>query len=349
MAALPVGLDYTQATAKGDAVEPADVDRVVAHKMFAEAPEHVLRDLLKVFSAEKPDALLLDPWERGGFVAAEAAGVPHGSVILGLRTGTLFGQLPFEVSERERLVEERVRAPDRRLREIAGIPPHDRWLGEGAYDRSLALDMGPPSLQAWPNAWNSHTSHPLRPEPHVSEADSSWLAEVDPAEPLVAVSFGTLFGTPALYRQATEAALATGARVVAVTGYDLGLDHPRLMVRNWVNMPKLLERTSVLMHHGGWGSTIAALASGTPSVVVPLGSDQHVNAHRLAATGASRTVGADSLGDELAPALDRALEDPLLRLNAQRLGTEIAAMPSASEVVPLIERLARDGQPVLRY
>ncbi|HZW99073.1 MAG TPA: nucleotide disphospho-sugar-binding domain-containing protein, partial [Trueperaceae bacterium] len=47
---------------------------------------------------------------------------------------------------------------------------------------------------------------------------------------------------------------------------------------HWVNMPKLLERTSVLMHHGGWGSTIAALASGTPSVVVPLGSDQHVNA-----------------------------------------------------------------------
>ena len=42
-------------------------------------------------------------------------------------------------------------------------------------------------------------------------------------------------------------------------------------------------------------------------------------------------------------------EDPLLRLNAQRLGTEIAAMPSASEVVPLIERLARDGPPVLRY
>jgi UDP:flavonoid glycosyltransferase YjiC (YdhE family) len=33
-----------------------------------------------------------------------------------------------------------------------------------------------------------------------------------------------------------------------------------------------MDRSDVLVHHGGWGSTIAALATGTPAVVIPLGA-----------------------------------------------------------------------------
>jgi UDP:flavonoid glycosyltransferase YjiC (YdhE family) len=47
-------------------------------------------------------------------------------------------------------------------------------------------------------------------------------------------------------------------------------------------------------------------------------------------------------------AIRTVLEDPVYRLNAERLRREIESMPTAAEVVPIIERLAMDGPPVLR-
>lgn len=345
--AIAVGPDYTQAGAKGAAATATEVHSTVAKKMFVDAPPQVLRDLLAKFERERPDVLLLDPWERGGFVAAAAAGLPHGAVILGVRTGTQFGRLPLDLKEREAVFEEQVRQPDRLLRQIAGLEPHDRWLGEGPFDRTLALDLAPPSLQCWPHTWNSHTSHPLRPEVHVSGGDHTWLDELDPDTPLVTLSFGTLFGTPELFGAAAEAALSTGSQVVALTGFELPIEHVRLRKVAWASLDQLLARTDVFVHHGGFGTTIGALATGTASVMVPLGSDQPLNAARVGAVGAGLTVSAESLSEDLGPAVDKVLSDPIFRLNAERLKAEIASMPAASEVVPLIKRLAVSGGPVL--
>lgn len=344
---LPVGPAYTQQSAKGEATDPADVHRVVARQMFVDAPSQVLTDLLRLFEDERPDVMLLDPWERGGTLAAEAAGVPHGAVILGVRTGTLLGQLPFDVDEREKLYAEQVTQPDAHLRELAGIGPHDRWRGEGRFDRTLALDMAPPSLQPWPHTWISHTSHPLRPEMHVSGGDHSWLDDLAGDVPTVAISFGTLFGTEELYRNAAEAALKTGAQVVVVSDMDLKLRHDRLIQVAWASLDELLAVTDTFVHHGGWGSTIAALATGTPSVLVPLGSDQPVNAVRVTAAGAGETVGPQQVDAQLTRAIRRTIDEPLYRQNAERLRAEIEAMPAAADVVPLVELLATGAVPVL--
>lgn len=344
---IAVGPDYTQQSAKGDAVTPDEVNRTVARKMFVEAPPQVLSDLMGRLAHNRPDVMLLDPWERAGFVAAEAAGVPHGAVILGVRTGTLLGQLPFDIGERDRLYAEQVTKPDERLRDIAGIGPHDRWRGEARYDRTLALDMAPPSLQPWPHTWNSHTSHPLRPETHVSGGDHSWLTALEPATPTIAISFGTLFGTPELYERSAAAALAVGAQVIVVSNLAIPLHHERLVTVPWASLDVLLARTDVFVHHGGWGTTIAALSTGTPSVIVPLGSDQFLNAVRVCATGAGVTVSSDSGVEDLAAAIRRTLVEEAFALNAIRLRTEIEAMPPAAEVVGLVERLAANGGPVL--
>lgn len=346
-ATVAVGPDYTQSSAKGEATSPEDVNRIVATKMFVESPPLVLADLLARFAEGPPDVMVLDPWERAGFVAAEAANVPFGAVILGVRTGVFLGQLPFDLDERSRLYEEKVRGPDERLRAAAGLEPHRRWLGEGPYDRTLALDMAPPSLRAWPDSWSSHTSHPLRPEVHVSGGDHSWLAALDPERPTVAVSFGTLFGTQELYESVVEASLGTGAQVVAITDFELDVEHDGLVTVAWASLDELLKRTDAVVHHGGWGTTVAALVSGTPSITLPLGSDQPVNATRLQAAGAGLNVSPARVADELGPALERVLTQRLFRANAARLQAEIAAMPGAAEVVPLVERLATEGGPVL--
>ena len=90
---------------------------------------------------------------------------------------------------------------------------------------------------------------------------------------MVAVSLGTLFGTAELYDEVCRSVLATGATVVAATRFDLSVESSRLHTTGWVSMDKLMRRSDVLVHHGGWGSTVAALSTGTPAVVIPLGAD----------------------------------------------------------------------------
>lgn len=343
--AFEVGLDYTQGSAMGEGDDPgAPVEQL----MFVDGPPAILDSYLSLFEHERPDVMVFDPIEMGGMVAAEAAEIPYAAAMNALRTGVLPGRLPFDIDERFQFIQAHITGPERALREKAGLAPDtDRLLVESMYDRTLILNMAPPSLDAWPLDWKSHTAHPLRPEVHMSDDDGAWLESIPTDRRVISVSLGTLFGTPELYRTAVEAALATGHYVVAATSFDFGIDHPSLKILDWVSMDRLMEVTDLFVHHGGWGSTVAAMASGTPSVLIPLGAEQPIQAVRLAATGAGTWIPGDKIADDLQPAIEAVLDNDVYRLNAQRLQKEIAEMPPAAEVVPLLERLASDGAPIL--
>ncbi len=54
----------------------------------------------------------------------------------------------------------------------------------------------------------------------------------------------------------------------------------------------MLAHASAMVGHGGFGTTMGALAAGVPQVVVPLFSfDQVVNGDHVAAVGAGLTTG----------------------------------------------------------
>lgn len=345
--AIAVGPDYTQTDEKGDATDPAEVTARLVEKMFVAAPPLILDDLTTIFEDTRPDAMLMDPVEFGSMVAAEAADIPWGSVMNVVRSMRLPGRLPFDADERTVLLEERITGPFEAMRRRAGLEKGRLLLGEDPADRTLVLTMAPPSLEAWPHRWMSHTSHPLRPEIHTSDSDDTWLDSIPDDRPMVAVTLGTLFGSAELYGRTIEAALSTGARVVAATGFDLDIEHPRLTTTKWVSMDRLLDRSTVVVHHGGWGSTIGALATGTPAVVMPLGADQHHQAARLVSVGAAVGIDHNRISGELPQAVHTVLDNPVFELNALRLRREIEAMPAAKDVVPLIERLAEDGPPIL--
>jgi UDP:flavonoid glycosyltransferase YjiC (YdhE family) len=221
------------------------------------------------------------------------------------------------------------------------LEPVEYLSGELPYDRTFSLCMAPPSFNGWPLTVQHHTSHPLRPQIHASDSEDDWLHDL-PDEPLVAISLGTLWGTPALYETAARAALKSGARVVVATGLEVDVEHRRLTKVAWVSMDNLMARADVLVHHGGWGSTVAALASGTASVVIPMGADQFWNAQGIANTGAGVVAQKADAAETLQALIEESLGNPLYRLNAERLRSEIDAMPAPAEVVPLIERLAED-------
>src|SRR5262249_47793402 len=52
----------------------------------------------------------------------------------------------------------------------------------------------------------------------------------------------------------------------------------------------LLPRASALVHHGGIGTALQALAAGIPQLIVPVFLDQPDNGRRLARLGVAATV-----------------------------------------------------------
>lgn len=90
-------------------------------------------------------------------------------------------------------------------------------------------------------------------------------------------------------------------------------------------------------------STVAALATGTPSVAVPLGADQFTNSQAIQNIGAGVFVARDTIPSDLGSAVQKMLDQDVFRLNAERVQAEIDVMPSAADCVPLVEQLAEDG------
>ena len=339
--AFAVGLDYTQS---GIVSDPGDIDDLV-QAMFVDGPPELVRSYADRFSKARPDVVLTYPSDIGSPIAAEVAGVPWGVVLNAVIGGEHAGDVPFDLEERKAVLTQSNAI--NKLRAHIGLEPLDLLESERPYDRTLRLTMAPKSLAGWPLKWRSHTAHELRPEIHTSDSNDAWLADIPSDAPVVAVSLGTLFGTSALYRRIVEAALGTGATVIAVTSFDLGIEHDHLITTSWVSMDRLMDRSDVLVHHGGWGSTIAALATGTPAVVIPLGADQFVNAARLDSIGAAISVDIEEIEDIVPRSIRAVIDDPTYRLNAARLAREIENMPPADDVVPIIERLGEEGPPQL--
>ncbi len=110
-----------------------------------------------------------------------------------------------------------------------------------------------------------------------------------------------------------------------------------VLVADWADHSDVLGRAAVVVHHGGSGTTLDALAAGCPQVVVPLFADQPANAAALAAGGlavnADRGSGFDmrmpydGAREVLRDAIDAALASKDLAPRAREVAAEMAALP----------------------
>jgi sterol 3beta-glucosyltransferase len=108
----------------------------------------------------------------------------------------------------------------------------------------------------------------------------------------------------------------------------------------------LFPRTSMVIHHGGSGTTHSAARAGIPSVVVPFVADQFFWADRLRQLGvAARPVKAGAIR---ASVLSRSIafaETPEARARAAALGARMATEHGLSEAVSAIEALMAKPPP----
>jgi len=104
----------------------------------------------------------------------------------------------------------------------------------------------------------------------------------------------------------------------------------------WIPMEQVLPHADAIVHHGGAGTTLAALAAGMPQLVVVGAADRRYNARHIAARGAGLAM---TPGEIDADALRTVLTAAPLRVAAGEVAAEIAAMPLPAEIAPALTAL----------
>lgn len=106
----------------------------------------------------------------------------------------------------------------------------------------------------------------------------------------------------------------------------------------WVPLATLLKGCSAVVHHGGAGTTLTALASGIPQLILGYGGfDRHLNAEAVTRRGAGLTAPPETLDQGVVELL---VGDERLRTNAREVREEICALPRPAEVAARLVDLA---------
>ncbi len=173
----------------------------------------------------------------------------------------------------------------------------------------------------------------------------------EPDRPTVLVSLST-FAFPKMrecLQSILDATRELDADVVATTGpavdpSDLDVP-PGVELHRYVPHVELMPRASVVVGHGGHGTTMQALAHDLPVLVMPMDklSDQPQVGRSLEDAGAGRVVPKGAAPDRIATVLAALLADGPHRAAAARLGAEVRGLPGAVLGADAVEGVLRDG------
>ncbi len=320
-------------------LSPQQRERMRMHRALAVwlDPEHVLagvKALAQVADEFGPDVVVIEPFAAAGAILAERRDWPL--VVVGRPA-----QLPKPPNPR--------RPPNparpfvQRLLEAAGVA--------GRY-------------------WDLERGHPRSPLLHVDFFFREWYADVktlapqtlfcggQPApatplegipsdsRPLVLVTLGSTFARDEhFFRIAGESALLAVARPLLVPGRRAPDVLARLreappgpaILREWIDYAQVFPHLAGVVHHGGVGTTHAALVHGLPQVVVPHAGDQYPQAARVTQAGVGYGIRPKDFTMENAPViLADILWAPGFRERAQALARrmhQLGGPPRAAEAL----------------
>lgn len=274
----------------------------------------------------QPDLVLREAAEYAAAIAAERRGLPHAQIAIGLaqiESWSLDLAAPVLTDYGETTVQ-RIRASPYLSRIPASLDPSPFTA---TYRFRESAGTPPSPLPDW---WDGEES------------------------PLVYVSFGSITGRlpagAAAYRAAVRAVRGLGVRVLVSTGRTLdpaalGPLPPNVHAEAWVSQDDVLGQASVVVCHGGAGTTFGALRAGLPVVFVPFMADQPANARLVAEAGAGLVVqhdfgAADPVEQQGSPgesqiraAIQTMLVDDSYREAAQRIAAQTRTVPAIDEVL----------------
>ena len=335
----PAAWAPVQAALRSQPLGPAN-RRMLAEGFAGLILDAALPDTLALAEERRPDLIVRETFEFAGALAAERLGIPAARIALGLQrteAWAIAGAGPGVDAARERIG----LAPDPRGDRLRRVP---------------SLTATPAVLEA-PFTAGARVHRFRAPQPAVAAPDP-WPG--DP-RPLVYLTLGSVASSltyyPGFYRDAIAALARLPLRLLVTVGHgtDIGALGPLpadVRVEGWVPQAAVLAHAAAVVCHGGYGTTLGALAEGVPLVLLPLfSSDQWHNAERVAELGAGVMLAGVPRGtveppgpDVLAalPGAVRAvLADDAYRRASRGVAAAIAALPPAGRAADVLAGLAR--------
>lgn len=152
------------------------------------------------------------------------------------------------------------------------------------------------------------------------------------APPVVFTLGSSAVGAPGrFWEESLEAVARLQQRAVLLVGRGdppngAAASSPDVLIADYAPHAPLFARASVIVHHGGVGTTAQALRAGRPMLVAPHAHDQPDNAFRVSRLGVARVLAA---GRYRAPAvtthLRHLIRDEVYRARAVEIGRVVAA------------------------
>jgi UDP:flavonoid glycosyltransferase YjiC (YdhE family) len=331
--AVPAGLSIRASFGKllegkpPEARTPELIGGMVSRVFGEIIPRQVYEDLAPVLAANRPDLVVHETMDPGAAVAAGKAGIPalcHGFGREVVDPMTIGMEAAFAVFAAELGVD---------MTEAFPFTFGNRYL-----------DICPPSLQTKefkaavkrielrPVGWNEPGELPSGVTGH--------------SRPLVYLTLGTVMGNATVLRQAIEGLAKLPADVLVAAGpsvqvADVGDMPDNVRLEAWVPQSDLLPHVDLVVHHGGSGTTLGALAAGKPQLFIPQGADQFANAGAILEAGAGGRLLADELSvDAVAELAKSLLADESVQEAARGFQEEIDGMPSPAEVAARLPEFA---------
>lgn len=324
-----VGLTIEQArdelvgSAPGDGMPKSDDGRPdldTGGRLFIDVlARHTAADLMPVIGDIAPDVVVYENGEFGAAVVANVAGVPA---------------ICHSISPR---------LPDKVIPLVSGTRLDQLWAHYGkapapidVFTGDVYLDIFPSMMQP-PSILADPARLRLRPIPWSEPGAPTppWLG--GQSRPLVYLTLGTVVATDEVLLPVIEGLAGIDVDVLvalgSAAGTDLGPLPGNVHVEPFVNQVAVLRHADLVVHHGGSGTVLGALALNKPQVILPQGADQFYNADVMAAAGLARVLEPRDVSADAVATMAKAALDEQARPLVEAARDEIVAMPDPAAVV----------------
>ncbi len=235
------------------------------------------------------------------------------------------------------------------LRATLGLPPVRSVMRHWLHSPELTIGAFPDWFATPQPDWPASavvTGFPRLRAPATSSLPEAVQAFLNAGSPPLVFTAGTgMTQAHAFFTCALQTVTALQQRALFVTRFPETLPNvlpAEVMVADHVPFDCLLPQVAALVHHGGIGTTAAALAAGIPQLITPFAFDQFDNAARVVRLGVGRscaTLHPQRWIAELKPLL---YPDPTLTIALHHYRQRMVEMPDASALTAdRVEALAQ--------
>ena len=322
-----------------------------------ELMEECVREEMKLFERVKPDVILAD-WRHSISTSCELAGIPLVAIMnaswtnyytisliapehfimtqfFGKRVTTWFMPLIKKV-----VITFDIR-PINKYRRHRGLKPLRNFWDVLKGDLNLLVDIpeyGP--TKDLPS--NFHPIGPIFWEPDVPPPE--WLKKLDAERPTLYFTMGTT-GYPRFFNQALEIYGNTDFQCIITTAGLAKLNNvpDNFFVVDYAPGSKIMEKSDIVVCHGGNGTIYQAMSNGVPIIGIPTMHDQEFNLDRVEDLGIGIHLSELKFKPKhLVEAVDKIMTEKSFREHANRYKKILAKYNGPATGAQLIDAYLKD-------